>query len=153
MLVSTRYGVARHNFYVSHNDQILAEKLLFISQPPYPWALAFAKLSIAWMLFKLRRDSRTWRTVMVSVSVVAVGIAISANAFQLSMCTPLWAIWDHSNPDAKCMNPIMAQTSIYVNAGLTIATDVVLSLAVCSVNTLTMSSNEADDVTTSLFPL
>src|SRR5438132_480198 len=36
MLASVRYGVARHNYYVSPEDQILGEKFLFISQPPYP---------------------------------------------------------------------------------------------------------------------
>ena len=130
MLASVRYGVARHNYYVPPQDQMLAEKYLFISQPPYPWAMAFAKLSIIWMLFRLRRDSRVWRIMLASVAVVVVGIAISSNAFQLSLCTPLWAVWDRSNPNAKCMDPQVAQTSIYVNSGLTIATDVILSFAV-----------------------
>jgi len=39
-------------------------------------------------------------------------------------------VWDRSNPNAKCMDPQVAQTSIYVNSGLTIATDVILSFAV-----------------------
>ncbi|KAK3342149.1 hypothetical protein B0T25DRAFT_464599 [Lasiosphaeria hispida] len=129
LLMGIHYGVGRHNFYVAPEDEILAEKYLFITQPPYPWALAFAKMSIAWMLIRLRREERVWVTVMAVMMVIAGGIGVSANAFQLSLCRPLWAVWDHSNPDAMCIDPHVAQTSINVHAGLTIITDVILSLA------------------------
>ncbi|KAK0726104.1 hypothetical protein B0H67DRAFT_599025 [Lasiosphaeris hirsuta] len=129
LLMGIHYGVGRHNFYVSDEDEILAEKYLFLTQPPYPWALAFAKMSIAWMLIRLRREERIWVTVMAATMVIAAGIGVSANSFQLSLCHPLWAVWDHSNPDAVCMDLHVARTSINVHAGLTITTDVILSLA------------------------
>ena len=131
LLVAIHYGVGRHNFYVPEPDRILAEKFLFISQPTYPWSLTFSKMSIAWMLIRIRRDSRQWVITMAGMMVLSLGIAINSNAFQLTVCTPLWAVWDHSDPNAKCMDKDVAQASIYVNSSLTIATDFFLSFAVC----------------------
>ena len=130
MFVSVHYGMGRHNFYVAPDQAVLAEKWLFISQPPYAWAMSLAKMSIAWMLIRIRRDSRGWVVGMSVVIVISVGVAISANTFALTMCTPVWAIWDHSDPDAVCGSPRKAEISIYVNAALMISTDLILSLSV-----------------------
>jgi len=130
MLVAVHYGMGRHNFYVPADRAILAEKWLFISQPPYAWAMSLAKMSIAWMLIRIRRDSRIWVAGMSVIMVICLGVAISANSFALTMCKPVWAIWDHSNPDAVCDSPRKAEISIYVNAALMISTDVILSLSV-----------------------
>lgn len=62
---------------------------------------------------------------MSGVMAVSLGIAICSNAFQLSLCKPIWFIWDHTHPNPVCMDPKKAQISIYVNAGLTIATDII----------------------------
>lgn len=130
MLVSVHYGMGRHNIYVPADRAVLAEKWLFISQPPYAWAMSLAKMSIAWMLIRIRRDSHIWVAGMSVIMVICLGVAISANTFALTMCTPVWAIWDHSNPDAVCQSPRKAEISIYVNAALMISTDVILSLSV-----------------------
>ncbi|KAK3933647.1 hypothetical protein QBC46DRAFT_432099 [Diplogelasinospora grovesii] len=120
LLVSITYGVGRHNYYISAANMVLAEKFLFLSQPPYAWSLAFSKMSIAWMLMRIQRDRKLWAACMYFIMFFVVGIAITMNAFQFSMCRPLWAIWDHSNPDAA---------SIYATAAMTIVTDITLSLA------------------------
>lgn len=130
MLVAVHYGVGRHNYYVPDDKEMLAEKWLFISQPSFPWSLAFSKVSIAWMLIRIQRDVRWWVWTMYALIVISVGTAISSNYFQLTACDPLWAVWDHSNPDAKCTDPHVSQTSIYVNSALAIFTDFALSLAV-----------------------
>ena len=133
LLISIHYGVGRHNFYVSPDDMILAEKYLFISQPPYAWSLTFSKLSIIWMLIRIQRDNKVWKALLYFMMVFAIGTAVTMNSFQFSLCKPLWAVWDHSNPDAVCMDPKIAQASIYATAAMTIATDIILSLIVRSV--------------------
>ncbi|KAK5656586.1 hypothetical protein OQA88_4565 [Cercophora sp. LCS_1] len=129
MLMAIHHGAGRHNFYIAPDQLILAEKYSFLSQPWFGWSLAFSKMSIAWMLIRIRRDSRPWVGVMSGIMVLSVGIAICSNVFQLSMCEPIWFIWDHSHPNPVCMDPKKAQLSIYINAGLTIATDIILSFA------------------------
>jgi rhodopsin domain-containing protein len=129
LLIGVGHGVGRHNYYVPPDATIQAEKFLFISQPPYAWSLACAKISIAFMLIRIQRDHRVWVIFLSIMIIFSALIAITMNSFQLSLCKPLSAIWDHTNPNAKCMDPSIAQASIYVTAALTILTDVILSLA------------------------
>ena len=130
MLVSVRYGVGRHNYYLPADEEMLAEKWLFLSQPPFPWSLAFSKVSIAWMLLRLQREKRWWCWTMYFLMFVSVGVAVTSNIFQLTICKPLEAVWDHSITSAVCSNPKTSQISIYVTSSLTIVTDVALSFAV-----------------------
>jgi hypothetical protein len=129
LLIGVGYGVGRHNYYVSPDDTIQAEKFLFISQPPYAWSLACAKISIALMLMRIQRDRKAWVWFLSFMILFSVLIAVTMNTFQFSLCKPLSAIWDHSTPGAKCMDLSIAQVSIYVTAILTIVTDVILSLS------------------------
>jgi hypothetical protein len=132
MLVAVRYGVGRHNYYVPPDEEMLAEKWLFLSQPPFPWSLAFSKVSIAWMLLRIQRDRRWWTWTMCFLMFVAVGVAVVSNIFQLTICKPLAAVWDHTITTAVCSSPKTSQISIYVTSALTIVTDVALSIAVCA---------------------
>ncbi|KAK3367195.1 hypothetical protein B0T24DRAFT_635222 [Lasiosphaeria ovina] len=128
-LAGVKYGVGRHNYYIAPDQEVLAEKWLVFSEPFFPWALACAKMSIAWMLLRIQRDRLGWAITMYALMLVSIGVAISANTVFLTMCKPIWALWDHSNPDAVCGDPAKAQISIYVSAGLTVFTDIVLSIA------------------------
>ncbi|KAK4660703.1 hypothetical protein QC762_121420 [Podospora pseudocomata] len=129
LMIAVHYGIGRHNYYVPTDQEVLAEKWLFLSQPVFPWSLAFSKMSIACMLIRIRRDQRVWAWGMYFIMAFVVLIAINTNAFQLSLCRPLWAVWDHSNSEAQCMDMTVAQTSIYVNSALNVVTDFALSLA------------------------
>lgn len=130
LMIAVSYGVGRHNFYITHDRVVEAQKWLYLSQPPYPWSLAFSKMSIAWLLHRIRRDSRAWAWGMYAVSVLVVLTAVSINVFQLSLCRPLWAVWDHdSKPDAVCMDLKVARMSIYVNSAFIVFTDFALSIA------------------------
>ena len=126
LLISTTYGLGRHNYYVPAADEMQAEKFLFISQPSFPWAMAFTKISIACMLLRIHR-STSWVTFLYIMIVVQVLWAVTANVFQFSLCKPLAAIWDHSIKNPKCI-PKEGQISIYVTAAITILTDVIFSL-------------------------
>ncbi|KAK0717275.1 hypothetical protein B0T26DRAFT_829054 [Lasiosphaeria miniovina] len=128
-LAGVKYGIGRHNYYIAPDQEVLAEKWLVFSEPFFPWALACAKMSIAWMLLRIQRDRLGWAITMYALMLVSIGVAISANTIFLTMCKPIWALWDHSNPDAVCGDPAKAQISIYVSAGLTVFTDIVLSIA------------------------
>ncbi|KAH7394672.1 hypothetical protein BKA66DRAFT_598817 [Pyrenochaeta sp. MPI-SDFR-AT-0127] len=126
LMISTTYGLGRHNYYVSVADMTQAEKLLFIGQPAFAWALACTKISIVCMLFRVQRGIH-WRTFLSIMIVVQVLTAIMNNVFQLSLCKPLPAIWDHTIKNPKCIVAAM-HINIVVSAIVTILTDVILSL-------------------------
>lgn len=128
LLVGVHYGVGRHNFYLTPYETEQAEKFLFISQPPYAWALAFAKLSIIWMLIRIQRDHRAWTIFLYIMMVFVTLTSVTMNVFQFSLCKPLSAIWDHSIANPVCLPPAVSQMSIYVTAAMTIVTDFTLSL-------------------------
>lgn len=128
LVVGISYGVGRHDYYLTPDQLMLAEKFLFLSQPPYAWSLAFSKMSIAWMLIRIQRDQRSWAIFLYSMMIFSGLIAITMNAFQFSSCKPLSAVWDHATPGAVCMPPSVSHISIYVTAAMTILTDVILSL-------------------------
>ena len=104
-----------------------AQKFLFLSQPPYAWALVSAKLSIIWMLIRLRRSHRTWSFFLYFMMAFVLCTCITMNVFQFSLCKPLAALWDHTIANPVCLPPSVAQTSIYVTAAATIVTDFILS--------------------------
>jgi len=127
MIASVTYGLGRHNHYVNPPDTVQAEKYLFLSQPFFPWALVFAKISIAVMLLRILGESLVWRWFLYLMIVFQVLIAATMNGFQLSLCAPISAVWDHTVANPVCMSPTVAQASIYATAAATILTDVILS--------------------------
>ena len=131
MGVSLHYGLGRHNVYLDEHDMVLAEKYLFVSQPPYAWALVFAKISMSCTLLRILGESLRWRYVLYGIIVTQILIGVTINSFQFSLCKPLSAIWDPvvaAAPGTVCSAPEVAQTSIWVTASITILTDVILSL-------------------------
>jgi hypothetical protein len=128
LLIGIYYGVGRHDFYLTPDQLQNAEKFLFISQPPYAWALGFAKLSIIWMMIRIQRYQSIWPKFLYFTMVWVVLTSVTMNVFQFSLCKPLSAIWDHSVPNPVCLSPQISQTSIYVTAAMTIITDFILSL-------------------------
>ncbi|KAH7115111.1 hypothetical protein B0J11DRAFT_553397 [Dendryphion nanum] len=125
LMISTAYGLGRHNYYVSAAETMQAEKFLFIGQPAFAWALACTKISIVCMLFRLQTGIY-WRRFLSIMMVVQVLTAISINVFQLSLCKPLAAIWDHTIKNPKC-RVAATHINLIVTAIITILTDVILS--------------------------
>ncbi|KAH6880793.1 hypothetical protein B0T10DRAFT_411920, partial [Thelonectria olida] len=125
--ISVSHGLGRHNYYLSPDERVPAEKFLFISQPPFAWALTCAKISIALLLIRIQHSNRLWVFFLYGMVIIQVLIGITINTFQLLLCKPLAAVWDKTIPNYVCI-PGVVQTSIYVTAILTILTDVILSL-------------------------
>lgn len=127
--MAVSWGMGRHNYYLRPSNEVQAEKYLFLSQPPFAWALVLAKISITSTLLRILRESTAWRWFLRVMVLFQVGIGITMNYFQFTLCKPLAAIWDPAvAATAYCEPPDISQTSIYVTAALTILTDVILSL-------------------------
>ncbi len=127
MAISVSYGLGRHNVFLDPSNNLEAQKFLFVSQPPYAWALMFAKIAVCLTLLRILRESRAWRWFLYAMIVFQVCIAATINSFQLSLCKPISAIWDPSVPNPVCMPASTAQASIYATSAATILTDFILS--------------------------
>ncbi|KAK4442604.1 hypothetical protein QBC34DRAFT_338370, partial [Podospora aff. communis PSN243] len=127
ILLSVRYGLGRHSVHVPLEDQPQGRKLLFFCQQASGWAIAFAKISIALMLFRLRPDSRIWRVFLLGMMLLPVAIAVATSAVLFSACKPLSAMWDFI-PTAECLPFPVINQSILATAVATIVTDFILAL-------------------------
>jgi len=101
--------------------------LLYLGQHASGWAVAFAKLSIALMLFRLRPDSLRWRVFLAGMMFLPIAMAIVTSAVLFSACRPLSAMWDLV-PGAVCLSREAVSRSVLATAVMAIVTDVVLSL-------------------------
>ncbi|KAK3368259.1 hypothetical protein B0H63DRAFT_534402 [Podospora didyma] len=91
-------------------DQPQARLAQHFAQHTSAWALAFTKLSIACMLFRLRQDSKAWRIFLSGMMLWAMVSGITASALLFSTCKPLRAMWDFTTPNFECLPiPVITQ--------------------------------------------
>lgn len=133
LMAAVPHGVGRHNSYVPYKEQVEANKLLLISQLPWGWAVAFAKISIACLLLRLKNATSEglwpWKVPLYFLIVVQIASAVAANVVQLTQCRPIIAIWDPTTPEAVCRSPSVAHTTIYVTSAFAIMSDIFLATA------------------------
>lgn len=127
ILAAIPHGYGRHDFFVPPQDRRQAGLLLFASQLPWSWAVALSKISIAFMLLRIKHTTQ-WKTFLYSMIVIQVLSAISANIVQFSICRPLSSIWDPFVLRADCWPPHVAKICIIVNGVIAIVTDIIFTL-------------------------
>lgn len=107
---------------------MIMKRLLLIYQPFWSWSTGFSKISIACMLLRIKQTPQ-WRIFLYGTIAVQVGASITGTVFQLAQCRPMAALWDPSLlPTAKCISMARSFISVYVIAGVAIATDIIFSL-------------------------
>jgi hypothetical protein len=127
ILLAVRNGLGRPTRYVPPDDQSKGRMYLYFGQHASVWAVAFAKISIALMLLRLRPDSMPWKVFLVAMMLLPVAIAAAASGFLFAACKPLSAMWDFI-PTAVCLPFPLITKWILATAALTIATDLILAL-------------------------
>ncbi|KAF2497861.1 hypothetical protein BU16DRAFT_427871, partial [Lophium mytilinum] len=119
------FGMGRHNFYVSAEDQTRAAHLLFAVQPLWAWSVGLGKISMACMLLRIMR-SKAWRVFLY----IIIGIQlVSTTAFMfvvLLQCRPLSGMWAPRASD-NCWGPLPTQIALYVNGAVSIITDFIFT--------------------------
>ncbi|KAK1752881.1 hypothetical protein QBC47DRAFT_281985, partial [Echria macrotheca] len=128
VLLAVRHGLGRPSVYVPSDDQPKARAFLYFAQHASGWAVAFAKLSIACMLFRLRGDSRAWRIFLLAMMILPLGIAAVTSGGLFSACRPLQAMWDYTTPNPVCLPETTISKLILTTALITVATDLILAL-------------------------
>jgi hypothetical protein len=55
---SVAYGLGRPNLYITAENLELANRFLFIGQPPWAWSVELVKCSMALMLLRFKHSTR-----------------------------------------------------------------------------------------------
>lgn len=125
-LAAVPYGVGRHNFYIEPEDQMKAARLLYFSQLPWGWSVAFGKIGIALLLLRLK-TGLGWRIFLYAMIVVQVVLAVHANTMQLVWCQPISAAW-RPELGGKCLSVQIIHASIYAHGSVAVLTDIIFAL-------------------------
>ncbi|KAM7195511.1 hypothetical protein V8F33_006681 [Rhypophila sp. PSN 637] len=133
LMAAVPHGVGRHNYYVPYEEQVEANMLLLFSQLPWGWSVAFAKISIACLLLRLKSPTSEglwpWKVPLYFLILVQIACAVTANIVQLTQCRPIRAIWNPTIPGAQCQDPWIAHLAIYITGVLAIMSDIFLATA------------------------
>ncbi|KAF2179825.1 hypothetical protein K469DRAFT_730454 [Zopfia rhizophila CBS 207.26] len=92
---SVFYGLGRHARFVSFSRRKTASELLFISQVVWYWSITFVKLSVAFLLLRVKRGRR-WKIFMYCIMAILIIAAIIQTFFQFLQCRPFSVYWDPS---------------------------------------------------------
>jgi len=129
VLIACQHGFGRPSLYVPPADAYTARLCQYFAQHASGWALGFGKVSVALMLFRLRRDQATWRWFLRGMMVWALVIAVTCSGTLFAVCTPVRAMWDFSLfPGAKCQAFADINRGILAVAAMTVITDFILAL-------------------------
>lgn len=96
--------------YSQHMTDYYLEKsylVLWISELLYAWSIFFAKLAVLYFYRRIFRFSSIH--VPVVILIIACGIwVILRTFFTIFHCLPVWAYWDRSVQNAKCLLNVRA---------------------------------------------
>ena len=126
ILAAIPHGYGRHDFYVNPEDRKEAGLLLFASQMPWSWGVGLSKISIAFMLLRIKHTVR-WKIFLYTMIIIQIVSAISANIVQFSICRPLSSIWNPFVQRDDCWPRHVAQICIIVNGVVAIVTDIIFT--------------------------
>lgn len=120
-IVSTRYGVGRHIYYLKPSDSVMALKLNTIAQPLNILGLFFVKASIVALLIRLKLATKfliiLYSTIVLQLSITIVGVTIA-----FAQCRPFAKNWLVDLP-GSCWPRDAFQDAAYILQGVNILTD------------------------------
>ena len=109
---SVSAGIGRHSYYLSAQETSQAIKLNSIAFVPGMLSLAVPKLAVACLLERLLspKHGQKWRrTVLYTLSISCVVIAVLCSVMFWAQCKPAAGLWSLTIK-ARCWNP-----SVYIN--------------------------------------
>jgi len=122
-------GQGQHAIYLAHPE----EQLLQIAK----WQMAFqigiimctllTKISISLMILRIK-DTKALRYILLTMMFFITGATIAMIITELVSCIPLKALWTPSI-GGKCIAPAKVYDVAYVQSGVTIVTDLCLTIS------------------------
>ncbi|KAF1808102.1 hypothetical protein P152DRAFT_462912 [Eremomyces bilateralis CBS 781.70] len=127
---SAAYGFGRHAITVTPNHMVGIMLLTYISQLALMWSVTFTKISVAFMLLRIRR-SKIWIWGMWGSIVILMGAAIAYTVIISTECIPTSDFWNRAvKPElaAHCRKPKKGFYTVISTSIIIIISDVFFSL-------------------------
>jgi hypothetical protein len=124
------HGLGRRSRFVSLRRRRVALELLFISQVIWYWSITLTKLSVAFLLFRIKRSDRRWRAFLYSMMLLLVLAAIVQTLFQFTQCRPFSVFWDprvYRTGRVKCFRRSVINGNIVAFSSVQVGVDLVFS--------------------------
>jgi len=126
---SVSHGYGRHVVHLSPEQISRINQYQFFSFIPWAFALPCVKISIACLLFRLKRTTLRWRIFLFSMIAIQFGVCITSVTFTLRLVSPIRAWWDPAAiPEAKFLPIRAVNIELYTQAGVNITTDLLFAL-------------------------
>ena len=101
-MIGAAYGVGTHSYDLPKWELSLNARLSLFREEFYVWSVTGIKLSVAFMLLRIRGDSKLWKRGLIVLIIFLTCLAISCSVFDYTQCHPVRAIWDFSYPPSAC---------------------------------------------------
>ncbi|CAG8957378.1 hypothetical protein HYFRA_00010804 [Hymenoscyphus fraxineus] len=119
---SVHFGLGKHNYELSIENQMMASKWKTLATLVYIINMVFIKLSIAFFLLRIAtRKPYVWA---LKVSMVIITIwSIVTFFYYVFICTPIAAQWDRSITNRRCQPAMNFVIAAYSLGGMSIISD------------------------------
>jgi len=129
-IAGVHYGKGRHICYLESADIITIGKLSWINQIVLFMSICLVKISICLLLLRIKNTTR-FRWSVRSVIALMMITNVVAIITLLAECTPVYGFWDRQH--GKCRSPNLRIYSIWVQASVSVFTDLLCSLMPISI--------------------
>lgn len=127
-MISAAYGVGTHSHDLPEWERSLNARLSLFREEFYVWSVTGIKLSVAFMLLRIRGGSKLWKRGLIVLIISMTCLAIACSVFDYTQCHPVRAIWDFSYPHSACRSRPVVKSWEFATQGVFFATDVLLAL-------------------------
>ncbi|KAF2267268.1 hypothetical protein CC78DRAFT_531043 [Lojkania enalia] len=124
-------GLGRHVRFVSFSHRRESLRFIFINQVVWYWSITLVKLSVAYLLLRVKRESKRWRYFLISIMIFLVLVAGVSTIFQFTQCRPFQVFWDPGvfrQGPVKCFAQGVINGNIVGFSVVSVATDLIFSL-------------------------
>lgn len=120
-------GLGHRARFVTAPRRSTAMRLLFISQVVWYWSITLVKLSVAFLLLRLKQ-TRRWRSFLYLIMGITISAAIVQTCFQFLQCRPFSVYWDpRVFRSAQCFRRSIINGNIIVFSSIQVGLDVIFS--------------------------
>jgi hypothetical protein len=104
-MISVAYGMGTHSYDLPEWEVSLNARLSLFKAEFYVWSATSVKISVAFMLLRIRGESKLWSRGLIALMIVLISLAITSSVIDYTECRPVRALWDFSYPRSACHSP------------------------------------------------
>jgi hypothetical protein len=104
-MISVAYGMGTHSYDLPEWEVSLNACLSLSTAEFYVWSATSIKISVAFMLLRIRGELKFWSRGLIALMIVLISFAVTCSVIDFTECHPVRAIWDFSYPRSACRSP------------------------------------------------